>query len=442
MKKLLSILLISLIIFTTAASANEIDDFWQAIEINPLSGRIQFEIGLKFEEPLNPEMEKWLGFDDYNIENIKLSYDIMYAMNAEGTMLDMYCNYLFALPEYESSAIKSDNLEYWWKVDMTNPHEQQALIILKTSSDDRYMYMNTPSAVVPDPYSTQGTDSFLQWARKNMSVTYQNEEYRAVLAQDSLLAYCKEVVFQSLATFAYEELPSEYIEEIHAFFDKLAEIKLFADDAIVLTMTIDDQIRPKTMDISINIDTNLAEISSAFDLDWTFSADVSDIKASIYMNTQFSQLDEQITIDYPELTPENSVDLLAPYTPIQPSPDQLMVVQYNEKVAFENQPLIVDNTIYLPLRETWYHYGLEEQNIGWDNGQITIDCWGDVSFLQIESNAVAYQNEIFYLSAPVILIDGITYVPSSYFVLVGALRNETVFKDGAGKITGCFFWLY
>lgn len=222
-----------------------------------------------------------------------------------------------------------------------------------------------------------------------------------------------------------DEERQEYRDNINKFFDALDDVKLFADDAVTLDVTLDDDKHISTMDVGIYLDTNIydavTKIGSVFNMS---DADMdafkkivteenSDIKASFTMQCEFSNVNGDVNIEFPEITAENSIDML----------NQPQQVTVNLGV----EPTDVDGQALLPLRRFCNALGISDDNIYYDNGVVTVEdnVNGVTKFvLTINEKLVTYTDEdgnIYTeeLASPAILINDRTFVTTDFAGILG-----------------------
>ena len=230
----------------------------------------------------------------------------------------------------------------------------------------------------------------------------------------------------------------EYRAEVEKWYGILSGVKLFAEDAVTLDVTLDENNDIKTMDMGMYIETNLydtvtkiAEAVGASEEDLAgFSEYVtpenSDIKASLVMSCEYENVNGDVTVDIPELTEENSVNMLDGIAAVTMDVDL-------ETVTVEGMELI-------PLRAFCNAIGIADDDITYDNGIVTViartrvpertvtDTINDTHVNVVNSDGSTTSIE---LPRPAVLINDRTYVTSEFaFAFDYLYDNGTVFDIG------------
>ena len=230
----------------------------------------------------------------------------------------------------------------------------------------------------------------------------------------------------------------EYRAEVEKWYGILSGVKLFAEDAVTLDVTLDENNDIKTMDMGMYIETNLydtvtkiAEAVGASEEDLAgFSEYVtpenSDIKASLVMSCEYENVNGDVTVDIPELTEENSVNMLDGIAAVTMDVDL-------ETVTVEGMELI-------PLRAFCNAIGIADDDITYDNGIVTViartrvpERTVTVTINDTHVNVVNSDGSTtsIELPRPAVLINDRTYVTSEFaFAFDYLYDNGTVFDIG------------
>ena len=79
----------------------------------------------------------------------------------------------------------------------------------------------------------------------------------------------------------------------------------------MIEIELDDRNLIKNQTVTLNIKMNLAELMETFNSqNEAVTKENSNIEISIVMDSSYSKINEQIDIEFPELTEENSIDLM------------------------------------------------------------------------------------------------------------------------------------
>ena len=239
-----------------------------------------------------------------------------------------------------------------------------------------------------------------------------------------------------------DEEREQYRAEVEKWYEILNGVKLFADDAVTMDVTLGENGSIGTLDMGINIDTNLYDLISAVsgelgitdeDISETgITKENSDIRIGVSMNCEFENINGEVDVDIPEITEDNSIDVFAAYI----APEAAMVVNV-ETVEYNGAEL-------LPLRSFCNEAGISNDDISYDNGIVTVECNinGVTAFIiTINENSVtvkdAQGNErVEEIDAPAVIINDRTYVTFDFAEILGYLRSEDSFYNAAALGAG------
>lgn len=252
---------------------------------------------------------------------------------------------------------------------------------------------------------------------------------------------------------ALEALPQETQSEIEmaaeAIATALKDVKLFAEDGVVVTTTVDETTKQlQSIDCTVKIDTNLTEaateIMRAFGVEMNVSEilpkEKADFKAQISFNMAYSDWNnETLKVEFPVLTAENTEYLT------DDSVDENAVNIYydGKKIDFKDvQPVIENDRTLVPIRHFCNGLGIEDENIQYDDGVVTIQNGDTKLTLKIDARDVLIEKngetETVMLDVPATEREGRTLVPLRFISEnfdCDVYYEE--FCDAFGNATGC-----
>lgn len=461
----------ALIIGSTAAFAAPADDFEAAMKEQIYSAEYKMNMSLGVGE-MSEELMNALGLEDDLA--VYFTYDGAMKMSEDmKTMqmdMDMTINGMG-----ESSSVRT-----YLDMDLTDEENPKYVQIMKVPEEEKYMVMDYSSN---DEFMTQFDAAMNNFASEDMkkliaelneqidwkTPEYKDGVYSLVYSEDEIKDALRDMMLKgedlylplftgitnTIASYQVntadtdasstaviggvdgptniyvsadeltDEDREEYRDNINKFFDALDDVKLFADDAVTLDVTLDDDKHLSTMDVGIYLDTNIYDAvtkmgpvfnMSDADMDAfkeTVTEENSDIKASFEMQCEFSNVNGDVNIEFPEITDENSIDIL----------NQPQQVTVNLGV----EPTDVDGQALLPLRRFCNALGISDDNIYYDNGVVTVEdnVNGVTKFvLTINEKLVTYTDEdgnIYTeeLASPAILINDRTFVTTDFADILG-----------------------
>ena len=235
----------------------------------------------------------------------------------------------------------------------------------------------------------------------------------------------------------------DYRALIEKWYGIFNDIKLFADDAVTLDLTLDGS-SIKTMDMGINIDTNIYDLVDALsgelgitdedmaEFGETVTKENSDVKASMTLSCEFSNVNEDVTVEFPEITEENSIDVLAEY-----SDPGTTVVEPVTPEKIDVDTIEQDNTELLPLRSFCNKIGISDDDISYDNGVVTVKCSvnGVTEFVvTIDDTNVTVTDaqgntRTETLDSPAVIVNDRTYVTFDFASILGYAWSQDGFYN-------------
>lgn len=252
-------------------------------------------------------------------------------------------------------------------------------------------------------------DQLMAMQQKNMEAMYDNDDL-------------------SLEETEFPKPTQEEIDEFKEIFnemmDKLENVTLLGSDGIQVDYVINNDgyivYESGVVDIKINIE----DMFTAFEYDIVNEGlDLGVIQLKLKYTVNTKNINKDITIDIPKLSHENASSLnsgmnaypyydFLPEDVIDDSKDITIYVN-DQKVEFDNKPLLVNGRTLAPVREVIESIG---GNVIWiaDSQTIMMSVNDSVVELKIDEQMTFIDGELDTLEEPAKLIDGRTYIPVRY----------------------------
>lgn len=478
----------AMILGCTSAFAAEYDDYYAAMRETVYSAELEMTMSMSLDE-ISDELRAAWGLPDGDLKMDYL-YSGAYSMSEDGKAIKMDLDMTMKIPGMEDVSVQT-----YLDMDLTDETAPKYIQIMKTPDEDKYMVMDYSKSsemmaeidsVMGIAYSediqklaeTLNSESMQKEPEFNngvYSLVYTEQEIKDAVkelmlkGEDIYLPMLSSVISSAEAssegtdisaiggadgpadiyiapadTEITDEDREQYRTEIEKWYEILNGVKLFADDAVTMDTELDENGSIKSMDMGINIDTNLYELISAVSggLELTdedidpgeagITKENSDIKASMSLNCGFSNVNGDVDVVIPEITEENSIDMLAGYA----GSDSALVVNVET----------VDNngTELLPLRSFCNEIGISNDDISYDNGVVTVRCSvnGVTEFIiTINETAVTVTDaqgnaRTEELDSPAVIINDRTYVTYDFASILGYLWSEDGFYNAVARAAG------
>ena len=412
----------------------------------------------------------------------KISDELKTVLNIEGDVPKMSADYDMAMNFSEDELVMQmamlavvkitgmadTNVEAYMDMDMRDAANPKLAYITKTNAFDKYItmdYSDIPGAEAMieslksySPEKVKEMNAKLAEILPEKEFVLKDGVYTMTITEKEIKAAAKEMmavmedVFVQIfkgakemtgaAEGSDEELAAEFKETADKWFAALEGVKLFAEDAVVVKATMDDDKHLATMDIEINLATNLNELITAVkplletaapdvaDLTEAEKAvmemqkkamdeqiakitkEISDVEAYLKLSMAMSNVNGEVTVKFPELTNENSIsmkDLMIDETKIN-------VLFNGIRVQFDDvEPVIEEGRTLVPLRKFCNVIGITDENIGFENGVITIKNGDTTLVLTIDetnvTKTVGETEENIKLDVPATIRNDRTLVP-------------------------------
>ncbi len=488
MKKFLSVLLAGLVLcMSLSAFALTPEDFEAAANAQVTSGNVKMTVKAEVTELDKDVLKNLTGMDFTALPSMEIGYDMVLIMDESlkkmQAKVDMTLKTVPAIP-----LMSQEFGTAWIDFDITNAESPKYRAIVKTPESEKYQvidYMKLPGgeamvAQIAKMMEEMTPEKIVEWNEKlNTYLPEIEKEYKdnaeIITLNDaqvkeligSVLTGMKEVMLPmvnamvgtsditvpGVVAVSPIDLQEQMEQSITAVLTALKDVKLFADDGIVVTTTLDkDTKQLQSMDCVVKIDTNLNELVSKVgkavgmtDADVTdvlkdLPVDKANFKGQLSMSMAFSNLnDETLKVEFPVLTDENSENL----TELMMLDVNAVNVYYNgKKVDFKDvQPVIENDRTLVPIRHFCNALGIGDDDIQYDEGVVTIQNGDTKMTLKIDAQDVVIEQDgeikNVTLDVPATEREGRTLVPLRFISEnFGCDVSYEEFTDEVGNVTG------
>lgn len=228
--------------------------------------------------------------------------------------------------------------------------------------------------------------------------------------------------------FSITENIGEMVQKTRDFFDKLEELTLLGEDGIVITYGIneDGYFVSEEGEMNFLIDTGqvMGLVESSMEEETSDEAIMEEneflkdmptpiFQLSISYDTEITSINEDLEIEMPLTTEENSLDymeLLESMIPDMGADMELLVIVEDQLVQFANQPILVDGSYLVSSRDM---AGAFDANITWneDTKEITIAKDENQLVFNANNQQLFVDGELQNLNTSIVIIDGVSYIP-------------------------------
>jgi len=473
MKRIISMVLVLLLLLIPsltvfASGDNEVLD--ALYDTKYLSGELNYKITVDPKSPL-PAFLDADGRITETLSNAQILYYLKYNMSEDSKKIQTEMNV-----DVSFQGMDPVNMKHWLDVDLSDAENQKYRIIMKTADNDKFMYMDLVNAadssqvrVFSDYIDSINTisEEYVKYYKSKFIPEYRQGKYVITMDESSVkdlfrniltrigriaLNYYTVPVTESITTdssvgiiggadgptavfiadgnayenssteaFDTDSIMQEFEKDIEEFFEKLENVQLFDENAVVIEVELDDKNIIKNQMITLNIKMNLADLMKLFNAqNDDVTRENSDIELSIVMDLSYSNINEQIDIEYPELTEENSIDMLK-IMPEQFSIDEnkINVIANGQIMNSDVDPVIKDGRIYVPVRAFLNTIGVSDDDIVYHHkGKVNINYGGTEVKLIIGSDIAEINGKEVKLDEPVFTVGDRTMVSSDFITEV------------------------
>ncbi|MBP3360701.1 MAG: copper amine oxidase N-terminal domain-containing protein [Clostridia bacterium] len=455
MKKMRKYIALLLSVMTAAMSVNVLaasdDDIKAAMteSITSANMKMTMEIGI---EKISDEMKEVFEITGDELPAMSADYDIALKGAADSLVMQMAMNAVVKM-----TGEPDVDIETYMDMDMSDKNAPKLVYIMKSPDTDKYMVMDysripgydqlidSMTAYSPEKIKEINEQIYSAVPDKKFkekdgvyTMTFTEKEIKDVI--ESMMLNMEDLMLSTIAVSVSsavegeevstgeitDEMRSKYEEEVKKWVGALKDVQFFADDAMVITASMDDDKHLKTMGVEINFDTNLYKVIKAVspiidDMDETeetkaFIESVteknSDISAYLKIDMDISNVNGDVKVEFPKLTEDNSIyleDMMIDETKIN--------VLYNGiRVKFDDvEPVIENDRTLVPLRKFCNVIGISDENISYEAGVITIKDGRTTLVLTIDDDevkkTVGDKTETVKLDVPATIRNDRTLVP-------------------------------
>ncbi|HHV98495.1 MAG TPA: extracellular solute-binding protein [Clostridiaceae bacterium] len=468
MKRIISMVLALLILMPSlTAFASSDDEILDALfDSEYLSGELNYRITIDSKLPL-PAFLDADGNITEMLSNAEFLYNIKYDTSEDKKKTQAEMDICISLQGMDSL-----NMKYWIDFDLSDTENLKYKIIMKLADSEKFMYMD----LVNDPDSTEVQimsdyidninavrSEFTKDYKSKLIPEYKEGKYVIILDEKVVKDLLKDIftrissiafnyfavssaeakttgssvgiiggadgptaVFitegnvsedNSIEVFDTDEIMQEFEKEIAEFFEKLKNVQLFDENAVVIEIELDDRNLIKNQKATINIKTNLAELMELYNTqNETVTKENSDIELSIVMDLSYSKINEQIDIEFPELTEENSIDLMNVFPEESPIDENKINVIANGRIMKSDvDPVIKDDKVYVPVRAFLNTIGVSDDDIVYiHKGKVDINYFGTEVKLIIGSDIAKINGKEVILDEPIFTVGDRTMVSTDF----------------------------
>lgn len=255
--------------------------------------------------------------EDYS--RINLSYDIkttvplMMNHNFKVTSEIMYAMWM----NWDITDPSNPKMEYIYSVPSQNKYfVVDAFNVPGMSESDKANMVSSMKKTLNKEYIDTVNKEMLKSYRENSTVTSRSGKSIITFDKQGMNNVVADVVYiisQTLGSdAAYAELmetgdaPSFPTKEQTAEF--LNKYNIFADEAMVVELTKTSGGSLSAVNVKVNFAVDIAKLAADYDFE-TIPGTTDVLNLSVTANTSYSSLNKKVTVDFPELTEDNSVNL-------------------------------------------------------------------------------------------------------------------------------------
>ena len=443
--KRISAVLLALIMILGCVSVSAYDPVWD-----------DFAAACRYEGNANIKMTVKVDGEGQYLESNGLSsllessldYDMNVLSNAEQTKAQ--ADGKITLNSADEKTFPSSSFDLWLDLNMDSEEDFKYILILKALDSgignavgDKYLYFDYSkvpgykdlmAGLIPilKSYSGNTLSEMLQ-------KTSQSSRDKILSAMDGVKpVYSNGTYTLTLSETQLKKLASAYVGKLTELMDE-ESVKNFASETLIDWMNRDDVHlfnSDKAIVLSVKTDGKLSEFRSEINFDTNFY-DIAKIlnpndptlslldrerfgaKLNITLDGSISPLPDDYSIDYPEITDSNSIDVfaLSAAASIGIIPDNaaedVKIMYENTRWVFENKPVVVKDRTFLPLRELANMFGIDNDSISYDDAteEVRINGGGVEIVMNIGSRDTYINGEKNELDVPAFTVNDRTYIP-------------------------------
>ena len=310
-------------------------EFWDVLlgEVNSLDG--SFELSAVFNQTPPDDLEQLAN----TIANSKITGNFKVSASEDQKKSKLAMNLIV---NYSGMTIPAD---IWCDVDVSDAANPKVLYIFKCEPlaafsmgmipANKYLYLDYADLPEADEAMRSVTpmienskkirdDILAAFDKKKFKLTKNDDKYTAILGEQSLKELCRDVLMAAinstyetaiLDTRDEEEKTSlttqkdEAINQINEVFNQIKDMKIFAENALVIDVTLASDKTAKTEDVTINVNPDLKSIARASGEPENSVPDYN-LDLSVFFKTTYNSVNKPVDVNIPALNETNSVDLI------------------------------------------------------------------------------------------------------------------------------------
>lgn len=393
-KSIISVLVVCVMLLcSVTAFASPKDEFNKLSTQEITKAAFTYDFGIKLDEPLSAALDE-TGEISAVLGN--LMFHAYGKMDMSDDYQQMKMQMTMEMPEFAASIPEApDKIDIWMDMDLTDAENPTMIMIMTDPVSGKYGYMDyTAIPGMMDVYASMMDVNQMQKLNQELlesvdlpedAYTETEDGYRLTMTGEQLMegfgAVMKLMGNYMITTMGTATSPdsantAEFEKAIEELGGMLSGVKLFGEPAVVLDYTVDDNGGMTGMDMQMAIDTNIVDLMGAFGVtDMPIAREDANIKATFSMAMDFTNIGEAQEIALPELTAENSVDML--YIPEATATvydmNAINVVADGTLVTFPDaRPVLENDRTFVPVRAISNIFGIADENITYADGVVTI----------------------------------------------------------------------
>ncbi|MCR4718472.1 MAG: copper amine oxidase N-terminal domain-containing protein [Firmicutes bacterium] len=338
MKKFLSIFIAMMLVLNSTAFADDFD----FLKASYTSCEAEFEMsmnvggGLDFLNAI-PQMEYIRNYVDLNglakgLSESEYTGKLKFNANEEFTKMQASFEVFSKVPLKVNKNLKVTTESVygmWIDYDITDENAPKLDYIYASPMLDKYLYIDLVSVIenngndiaeyislIKNMTGKEGrkeiTDKMVEVIKNNSNVSGRGSKVTITITDEQM----KELIVQAIdiakesVQKVYKE-NSTYQEEIDDAFSGISEfldkIQIFADEAAVIEYNKNADGTIKSVNEKINLAIDLNSIAEATG-GTMITEDSAIIKYSLFESANYSKINKSVTVDFPKLTEDNSID--------------------------------------------------------------------------------------------------------------------------------------
>lgn len=462
MKKLFSLFLV-LALLCCSAFAMTVDEAITALK-NPdsaLSGEFDATVKITLDEPLPEFLGEDMATISTGLNDSSIGMHMVYSVSEDYKTMQAQMDMEITSPLFGDLLPEGIKTTSWMDLDFSDESAPKYNVIAQIPGTDFYQQSDLADPAYGDTISMLTTlldkDALAEYTDSMVSAIYEDRlekgesdnEFILTLSQEDLITIAEELapIYEGMYSSLFSSIDLTGIDTadmeaaIAQVKDFFANTQIFAEDALVMTITFDENGLPASESVVLNVDANLYEIATA--LGETIpdaTEENSTIKGSFSIDCTYSKVNEDITVTMPTLTEENTYDPMTQiilaneiFTTDELAKDEISVYVPGEKVEFDVPPMEMDGRTLVPVRKFCNAIGISDDNIGYEDGVVTIEFEGKTITLTIDDDTAYIDDTPVTLDVPAKEIDGRTLLPLRF---IGETFNMDVDYDSLTVIGG------